>query len=80
MSELMNKVSKENIRSSMNLCYSMMKFISMLLDLVQENPVARETLTITADGLFEQAAALYRDINAYAEAISKFNQRVSAGA
>ena len=77
MSEMMNKVSKENIRAGMNLIYTLMKFLSMLLDLAEDTPVACETLTITADGLFEQAAVLYRDLNAYAEAISKFNQRVS---
>ena len=71
MSELMNKVSKENIRASLNLLYSMMKFLSMLLDLAQENPTACETLTVTADGLFEQTAVLYRDICSYADNIQK---------
>ncbi len=70
MSELMNKISKENIRAGMNLLYSMMKFLSMLLDLAVDSSAARETLTDTACGLFEQTAILFRDINAYAETLS----------
>ena len=53
MSELMNKVSKENIRASMNLIFTQMKFLSMLLDLAQDTPTACETLTVTAEGLFD---------------------------
>ncbi len=70
MSELMNKVSKDNIRASLNLLYSMMKFTSMLLDLAVDSQAARETLTDTASGLFEQTAVLFQDINAYAETLS----------
>ena len=70
MSELMNKVSKENIRASLNLLYSMMKFLSMLLDLAVDSQAARETLTDTASGLFEQTAVLFHDISAYAEMLS----------
>ncbi len=70
MSELMNKVSKENIRASLNLLYSMMKFLSMLLDLAADNQAARQTLTDTVSGLFEQSAVLFHDISAYADALS----------
>ncbi len=70
MSELMNKLSKENIRASLNLLYSMMKFTSMLLDLAVDSQAARETLTDTASGLFEQTAVLLHDINVYAERLS----------
>ena len=70
MSELMNKVSKENIRASLNLLYSMMKFIAMLLDMSVDSQAARETLTDTASGLFEHTAVLFHDISAYAETLS----------
>ena len=71
MSELMNNVSKENIRASLNLLYSMMKFTSMLLDLAVDSEAARETLTDTASGLFEEAAVLFHDISVYAEMLSR---------
>ena len=61
----------------MNLMYSMMKFLAVLLDLAQENPLACETLAITADGLFQQGAELYRDINQYSEMASEAEGRVS---
>lgn len=70
MSEMMNKVSKENIRASLNLLYTMMKFLSMLLDLAVDSQAARETLTDTANGLFEQTALLFHDICMYAKALS----------
>ena len=78
MSELMNKVTKDNLRAEMNLIFSMMRFISMLLDMARDSPDARETLTVTVDGLFERAAVLFRDVNAYAEKVSKAEERVSA--
>ena len=70
MSEMMNKVSVDNIRTGMNLLYTMMKFIAMLLDLAPENSTARETLMDTASGLFEQTAVLFHDISAYAETLT----------
>lgn len=77
MSEQMNSISKDSIRTEMNLVYTMLKFISMLLDMVQDTPLARETLTVTADGMFQQAAELFRDINIYADTVSKgFQQPV----
>ena len=70
MSGLMNNISKDNIRTSLNLLYTMMKFLSMLLDLAVDSQMARETLTDTASGLFEQTAVLFHDISTYAEALS----------
>ncbi len=69
MSELMNKVSKENIRAGMNLIYSMMRFIAMTLDMAQDNSTARETITCIAEGVLDQAAELYRDIGEYVAAL-----------
>ena len=60
-------ISKGNIRVTMNLLFSMMKFISALLDLVPDNQMAQETLVGTASSLFEQTAVLFHDISAYAE-------------
>ena len=71
------EVSKGNIRSTMNLLYSMMKFLSVLLDLASENPLACETLAVTADGMFQQAAELYRDIHQFSEKVSEAEERVS---
>lgn len=71
MSELMSRISKENIRGKMNLLFTLMKFISMLLDMASDNQMARETLTDTASGLFEQTAVLFHDISAYAEMAAK---------
>ncbi len=70
MSDLMNKISKESIRGQMNLIYSMLKFLSTILDLALENPLACETIDSTAEALFEQAAVLYRDVNEYAAKLS----------
>lgn len=69
MSELMNNVSKENIRAGMNLIYSMMRFIAMTLDMAQDNPTARETITCIAEGVLDQAAELYRDVDEYVTAL-----------
>lgn len=77
MSELMNRISKDNLRSSMNLIFSMMKFMAMILDLLQDSKVARETLAITAQGLSEQADILLRDVGEYVSALSE-GRRVSA--
>lgn len=67
----MNKVSKDNIRAGMNLIFSMMKFMAMILDLLQDSKVARETLAITAQGLSEQADILLQDVGEYVSALSE---------
>ena len=77
MSDLMNQVSKDNIRADMNLLYAMMKFMAMILDLLQDSKVARETLAITAQGLSEQANTLLRDVGEYVSALPE-DKRVSA--
>lgn len=59
--------AKDDIRATMNLLYTVMRFISMLLDLVPDNQLAQETLVGTASSLFEQTAVLFHDISAYAE-------------
>lgn len=69
MSDLMNNVSKDNIRSEMNLIYTMMKFMSTILDMVPDSKIARDTLCSTAEGVFSQATDLYRDVGNYAAAI-----------
>ena len=69
VSDLMNNVSKENIRAGMNLIYSMMRFIAMTLDMAQDNFTARETITCIAEGVLDQAAELYRDVGEYVAAL-----------
>ena len=73
----MNKVCKDNIRASLNLLYSMMKFMNTVMDLVQGSQVARDTLAITAQGLSEQADLLLKDVGEYVSALSD-DKRVSA--
>ena len=78
VSDLMNNVSKENIRAGMNLIYSMMRFIAMTLDMAQNNPTARETITCIAEGVLDQAAELYRDVGEYVAALPDTEGRVSS--
>ncbi len=78
MSDAMNNISKDNIRSNLNLIYSMMRFLTTILDMAATNKIARDTLVITAEGLLNQAAELYADIGNYATAISDDAGRVSA--
>lgn len=59
--------AKDNIRATMNLLYAVMRFISMLLDLVPDNQLAQETLVGTASSLFQQTAVLFHDISVFAE-------------
>ena len=66
MSDLMNSISKDNIRSEMNMIFTMLKFIATILDMVPDSHVARETLVSTAEGILNQVAELYRDIGIYA--------------
>ena len=70
MSELMNTVSKDNIRSQMNLLFSMMRFLATILDLALDNQMACDTVSITAEGILKQATLLYRDVGTYVAALS----------
>ena len=70
MPEIRNEVSKLNIRGQLNLIYAMMKLLASILNMVQDNKVARETLCKTAEGLLEQASILYQDIGKYTAAAS----------
>ena len=70
MPEIRNEVSKLNIRGQLNLIYAMMKLLASILNMVQDNKVARDTLCKTAEGLLEQASILYRDIGKYTAAAS----------
>ncbi len=78
MSELMNKVSKDSIRAGLNLVYSMMRFLSMIIDMAATSKIARDTLVITAEAILNQAAELYADVGNYANAIANDAGRVSA--
>ena len=69
MSELMNKLTKDSIRSQMNLIFSMMRFLSTIMDMAAENDIVRGTLSDTAEGIFNQAAVLNRDVNEYIAAL-----------
>ena len=63
--EVRNEVSKLNIRGQLNLIYAMSKLLAYILNLVQDNKVARDTLRKTAEGMLEQMTILYRDIGNY---------------
>ena len=70
MPETRNEISKMNIRGQLNLIYAMSKLLVSILNLAQENKVARDTLCKTAEGLLEQASILYQDIGKYTAAAS----------
>ena len=70
MSEMMNDVSKENIRSQMNLIFAMMRFLATVLDLAQNNEMVRSTLNSMSEGVLEQAAVLFRDVGEYVAHLS----------
>ena len=70
MPEIRNEVSKLNIRGQLNLIYAMMKLLASILNMVQDNKVARDTLCKTAEGLLEQATILYNDIGKYTDVVS----------
>ncbi len=70
MPETRNEISKMNIRGQLNLIYAMSKLLVSILNLAQENKVARDTLCKTAEGMLEQATILYRDIGRYTETVS----------
>ena len=70
MTKLMNQLSKENIRGTMNLVFTQMKFLSMLLELAPDNITARETIIATTDSLFQQTAIMAHDINMFIQTIS----------
>ena len=70
MTKLMNQLTKENIRSTMNLVFTQMKFLSMLLELAPDNLTARETIIATTDSLFQQTAVMCHDINMYVQTVS----------
>ncbi len=65
MPEVRNEVSKLNIRGQLNLIYAMSRLLASILNLVQDNRVARDTLCKTAEGMLEQVTILYRDIGRY---------------
>ena len=71
MPETRNEISKMNIRGQLNLIYAMSKLLVSILNLVQDNKVARDTLCKTAEGMLEQATILYRDIRTYVTTVPK---------
>ena len=70
MSDIQNDISKGNIRTQMNLIFSMMRLLATILNMAQGSQMARDTLDTTAEGIFEQAAILYRDVKDYISAVS----------
>ena len=70
MSELMNDISKGNIRTQMNLIFAMMRLLATILDMAQNSQMACDTLDSTAEGILEQSAILFRDIKKYTSAVS----------
>ena len=70
MPEMRNEISKLNIRGQLNLIYAMSKLLVSILDMASDSQVARDTLNKTAEGVLEQAAILYRDIEEYTAAVS----------
>lgn len=71
MPEVRNEVSKLNIRGQLNLIYAMSRLMASILNLVQDNKVARDTLCKTAEGMLEQMNILYRDIGNYTAVTSE---------
>ena len=65
MPEVRNEISKLNIRGQLNLIYAMSKLLASILNLVQDNKIARDTLRKTAEGMLEQVTILYHDIGSY---------------
>lgn len=65
MPETRNEISKLNIRGQLNLIYALSKLLVSILNLVQDNKIARDTLCKTAEGMLEQATVLYHDIGKY---------------
>ena len=70
MSEIRNEISKMSIRGQLNLIYAMSKLLVSILEMAPDSPMARDTLNKTAEGVLEQAAILYRDIEDYTDAVS----------
>ncbi len=71
MSEIRNEISKLNIRGQLNLIFAMSKLLVSILEMAPDSKVARDTLSKTTEGVFEQAAILYRDIEDYTAAVSE---------
>ena len=70
MPEMRNEISKLNIRGQLNLIYAMSKLLVSILDMAPDSQVARDTLNKTAEGVFEQASILFRDIGEYTSAVA----------
>lgn len=70
MSELKDNISKMGIRSQANLIFSMMKLMVTVLDMAQGNKIARDTLSVMAAGVSEQASELQHDVGEYVAALS----------
>ncbi len=70
MSELINDVSKNGIRSQLNLIFSMMRFLATILDMAPENKMVQETVSNIADGVTKQAAILKHDVGEYISTLS----------
>ena len=71
MSEIRNEISKLNIRGQLNLIFAMSKLLVSILEMAPDSKVACDTLNKTAEGVFEQAAILYRDIEEYTTDVSR---------
>ena len=67
MSEIRNEVSKLNIRSELNLIFSMSKLIVAILDAAPDNAIACDTLRSTAESIMNQAAYLFGKVTEYTE-------------
>lgn len=78
MSDLQNNISKMEIRGQANLIFTMMKFMITVLDMVKENPIARDTLVCMAEGVLEQASILHRDVGKYVSALPDTDEKASA--
>ena len=70
MSETRNELTKGNIRCQMNLIFAMMRFLTTILDMAPDNVMVCETLASMAQGIYEQADILRRDVGSYILALS----------
>ena len=78
MTALQNDISKMEIRGQANLIFTMMKFMVTVLDMVWDNPIARDTLVCMAEGVLEQATVLHRDVGKYVSALPDTEEEASA--
>ena len=70
MSEVRNEISKQEIRSELNLLYAMSKMIVTVLDAAADNQIACDTLRSVSESLLNQAAYCCGKVSMYTEKLN----------